>query len=540
MALKIEEQLARRKGKIGKIQVNRLLTYILRCVTVCGVSHDKPEENNTLTIPTGSITDAHQQTEEKIELQNSASVPDVEEVELGTEHNQHSMSKVERTSDLHSEGIDSHDKPEENNTLTMPTGSISDAYQQTEERIELQNSASVPDFEEVELGTEHNQHSMSKVERTSDLHSEGIYSHDKPEENNTLTIPTGSITDAHQQTEERTELQNSASVPDVEEVELGTEHNQHSMSKVERTSDLHSEDIDSGIEVLCALGEGTENSDSTPIIEDGIVKPLGPHDEGYFHPCTANNATELQNGSLVHEAKVSSENIVGTDSEITSQISHDARDHKHHDSQHLQVEESISRPDQKMLETCEVENNHSCIQDATIVTEGVDPESVKCSARILTKTSKVASDEFHQAPSLSLEKEEDTTVLFGCSITCISGNGQDTHKVVSTPADNNSHPLCGANIESKGTSVAPGVDSTSCGANIDSNGISKAPDVPAVDFTSNGDHMNTKSLLQSDFDSDVDNNSLRQPNSSNTCASGGVSSFGASEVTVLSNQGQAS
>ncbi|KAL6217416.1 hypothetical protein ACLB2K_010633 [Fragaria x ananassa] len=468
----------------------------------CGVSDNNVEgETNTTAIRTGSISDAHEQTED------SQPVCGV-----------------------------SHDKPEENNTLTIPTGSITDAHQQTEEKIELQNSASVPDVEEVELGTEHNQHSMSKVERTSDLHSEGIDSHDKPEENNTLTIPTGPITDAHQQTEERTELQNSASVPDVEEVELGTEHNQHSMSKVERTSDLHSEGIDSGIEVLCALGEGTENRDSTPIIEDGIVKPLGPHDEEYFHPCTANNATELQNGSLVHESKVSGENIVGTDSEITSQISHDARDHKHHDSQHLQVEESISHPDQKMLETSEVENNHSCIQDATIVTEGVHPESVKCSARILTKTSKVASDEFHQAPPLSLEKEEDTTVLFGCSITCISGNGQDTHKVVSTPADNNSHPSCGAN-KSNGTSVAPGVDSTSCGTNIDSNGKSKAP---AVDFTSNGDHVNTKSLLQSDFDSDVDNNSLRQPNSSNTCASGGVNSFGASEVTVLSNQGQAS
>ncbi|KAM5563717.1 hypothetical protein ABKV19_018367 [Rosa sericea] len=510
---------------------------------LCDVSRDNLEsKTNTIPIPTDSVCDVLEPTKEINECQNSASVADVRPLELVTKQNQPELlcdtaegflagSDAEATASFKHKANDelvavqsdtqlpsgvSHDNVEgENNSVTIPTGPISDAHEQTEDTQLLC----------------------------------GV-SHDNREVNNTLTIPTGSISDGHEQTEERNEHQNSDSVPDVKEVELGTKQNHYSMSKVERISDLHPEGPDSAIEVRCALGEGTENIDRKVRMEADIVKPLGSH-EGFFCPCTENNAnaTELQNVSLVHEANVSSENIVRTGSEITTQISHDARDHKHHDSQHLQVEGSIFRSDEKLLETFEVENNHSFIQHTSIVTEGVHPESIKCSdSRILTKTGKVASDGFHQAAALTHEEADDskghsTTLLFGCSITCTSGNGKNTHKVVSTPADNNSHPSCGANIQSNGNSNAPdvpGVDLTSCGANINSNGNSIAPDVPGVYFTSNGAHMNTKSLQQSDFDSDIDNNSIRQPNSSNTCASGGGNSFGPSEVTILSNQGQAS
>ncbi|XP_062025408.1 uncharacterized protein LOC133741545 isoform X2 [Rosa rugosa] len=451
---------------------------------LCDVSRDNLEsKTNTIPIPTDSVCDVLEPTKEINECQNSASVADVRALELVTKQNQPELlcntaegflagSDAEATASFKHKANDelvavqsdtqlpsgvSHDNVEgENNSMTIPTGPISDAHEQTEDTQLLC----------------------------------GV-SHDNREVNNTLTIPTGSISNGHEQTEERNEHQNSDSVPDVKEVELGTKQNQYSMSKVERKSDLHPEGTDSAIEVRCALGEGTENIDR-------------------------------KNVSLVHEANVSSENIVRTGSEITTQISHDARDHKHHDSQHLQVEGSIFRSDENLLETFEVENNHSFIQHTSIVTEGVHPESIKCSdSRILTKTGKVAGDGFHQAAALTHEEADDskghsTTLLLGSSIICTSGNGKNTHKVVSTPADNNSHP--------------------SCGANINSNGNSNAPDVPGVYFTSNGAHMNTKSLQQSD----IDNNSIRQPNSSNTCASGGGNSFGPSEVTILSNQGQAS
>ncbi|XP_062025407.1 uncharacterized protein LOC133741545 isoform X1 [Rosa rugosa] len=481
---------------------------------LCDVSRDNLEsKTNTIPIPTDSVCDVLEPTKEINECQNSASVADVRALELVTKQNQPELlcntaegflagSDAEATASFKHKANDelvavqsdtqlpsgvSHDNVEgENNSMTIPTGPISDAHEQTEDTQLLC----------------------------------GV-SHDNREVNNTLTIPTGSISNGHEQTEERNEHQNSDSVPDVKEVELGTKQNQYSMSKVERKSDLHPEGTDSAIEVRCALGEGTENIDRKVRMEADIVKPFASYEE-FFCPCTENNATELQNVSLVHEANVSSENIVRTGSEITTQISHDARDHKHHDSQHLQVEGSIFRSDENLLETFEVENNHSFIQHTSIVTEGVHPESIKCSdSRILTKTGKVAGDGFHQAAALTHEEADDskghsTTLLLGSSIICTSGNGKNTHKVVSTPADNNSHP--------------------SCGANINSNGNSNAPDVPGVYFTSNGAHMNTKSLQQSD----IDNNSIRQPNSSNTCASGGGNSFGPSEVTILSNQGQAS
>lgn len=433
----------------------------------------------------------------------------------------------------------------------------------------------IPDVRAVELGTKRNQPEVlcdtdegllagSDAEATASCRHEATgVSHDNLDgTNNTITIPTGSISDVHEQTEEINEYQNSDSVPDVKELELDTEH-QHSISEVERKSHLKSEGTGSAIKVICASVEGTDNIDYNVRIEDDIVKHISSHaeennaselqnvalvqeakvsNENIVHSDSEitsqishdeeNNASELQNVALVHEAKVSDEDIVHNDSEITTQISHDAKDCNHHDSQHLQVKGSMFCPNEKMLETFEVEYNHSSVQHTSIVTEGVHLDSIKCSdSKILTETSKVGSDVFHQTALLAPKKADDskghsTTLLFGCSISYFCGNGPDTHEVVSTPADNNFLPSCGANLES--------------------NGISKAPDVPVVDLTSNGAQMNTRSLQQSESDSDVDNSSLRQSNLSNTsavalqCASGGGNSFGASEVTILSNQGQAS
>ncbi|XP_050363762.1 uncharacterized protein LOC126782545 isoform X2 [Argentina anserina] len=596
-----------------------------------------------------------------------------------------------------------HDDLEsKSSTIPFPIDSVCDVLKLTKEMNGYQNSTSVADMRTLYLVSKHKQPELlcdtaegflagaateataSLIHKTneelvaveSDVELLSGVSRDNLEgENNTMTIPTGSISDAQEQTddtqllcgenhtydqkEKRNEHRNSGPVPDFHEVEFGTKYNRHSMSKVEWKSDLHSECTDSAREV-CGLGQGTKNIDHKVTIDDDNVKPLGLHDEGFLHPCTENNATELQMVSSVHAANHSSETIVCTDSEITTQVTHDARDHANHDSQHFLVERSISYPDVKTLETF-VENNHSCIQHTSVVTAGVHPESERSDSRILTKTSQVDGDEFCQATRLTHEKVDDskghsTTLLFGCSITCISGNGQDTHKVASTTADDNSHSLCGANIESDETlkapdapgvnldsngnskspdvsitaddnshslcgvniesdetskatdapvvgltscganidsngnskspdvsttaddnshslcgvntesyetSNAPCVELTSCGHNINSNGIAKSPDVPAVnlsscgtniysngnakspvvpgvEFSSEGDHTNTKSLQQSDFDSGVDNDSLRQLNSSNTCAAGKGNSFGASEVTILSNQGQAS
>lgn len=430
----------------------------------------------------------------------------------------------------------------------------------------------VPDVRAVELGTKRNQPEVlcdtdegllagSDAEASASCRHEATgVSHDNLDRtNNTITIPSGSVSDVHEQTEEINEYQNSDSVPDVKELELDTKHNQHSISEVERKSHLKSEGNGSAIEVICASVEGTDNIDYNMRIEDDSVKHISSHaeennaselqnvalvqeakvsNENIVHSDSEitsqishneeNNALELQNVALVHVAKVSDEDIVHNDSEITTHISHDAKDHNHHDSQHLQLKGSMFCPNEKMLETFEVEYNHSSVQHTSIVMEGVHPDSIMCSdSKILTEASKFGNDVFHQTAPLAPKKADDskghsTTLLFGCSISYFSGNGPDTHEVVSTPADNNFLPSCGANLES--------------------NGISKSPD---DDLTSNGAQMNTRSLQQSESDSDVDNSSLRQSNLSNTsavalqCASGGGNSFGASEVTILSNQGQA-
>ncbi|ONH93566.1 hypothetical protein PRUPE_8G239000 [Prunus persica] len=272
------------------------------------------------------------------------------------------------------------------------------------------------------------------------------------------------------------EFQSSASVPDVRAVEVDTQQNHNIAPEMESKScTLHhvdSEAPDAGIKILSASGEGTENIDCEVRIEDVTIKNLSSRDEGSICHSTESNATELQ-------------------------ASQDAKDLKHHGSQHLQVAGSTFCLNGKMFETCEAEYNHPATEHTPTVT--------------VEETRKVSCDAFHLTSILAHQKADDFEGY--CTL--------------------NSHHSCGATLQSNGITKSPDVidvdltpngsptdtkslkhsefdswvDNTSAVANLQNNGITKLPDVTDVDLTPNGSPMDTKSLKQSEFDSRIDNTS---------------------------------
>ncbi|PQQ16903.1 uncharacterized protein Pyn_08898 [Prunus yedoensis var. nudiflora] len=296
------------------------------------------------------------------------------------------------------------------------------------------------------------------------------------------------------------EFQSSASVRDVREVEVDTQHNHNITPEVESkyctVHHIDSEAPDAGLKILSASGEGTENIDCEVRIEDVTIKNLNSRDEGSICRSTESNATELQ-------------------------ASHDARDLKHHGSQHLQFAESTFCPNGKMFETCEAEYNH--------------PATERTPTVIVEETSKVSSDAFHLSSVLAHQKADDF-------------EGHRTQ---------NSHHSCGANLQCNGITKSPDVthvdstpnrsptdtkslkksefdsrvDNTSAGANLQSNGITKSPDVTDVDLTPKGSPTDTKSLKQSEFDSRVDNSSA----GANLQSNGITKSPGVTDVDLTSN-----
>ncbi|BFG43144.1 hypothetical protein CerSpe_294180 [Prunus speciosa] len=298
------------------------------------------------------------------------------------------------------------------------------------------------------------------------------------------------------------EFQSSASVRDVREVEVevDTQHNHNITPEVESkyctAHHIDSEAPDAGLKILSVSGEGTENIDCEVRIGDDTIKNLNSRDEGSICRSTESNATELQ-------------------------ASHDARDLKHHGSQHLQVAESTFCPNGKMFETCEAEYNH--------------PATERTPTVIVEETSKVSSDAFHLSSVLAHQKADDF-------------EGHRTQ---------NSHHSCGANLQCNGITKSPDVthvdstpngsltdtkslkksefdsrvDNTSAGANLQSNGITKSPNVTDVDLTPKGSPTDTKSLKQSEFDSRVDNSSA----GANLQSNGITKSPGVTDVDLTSN-----
>ncbi|PQP94309.1 uncharacterized protein Pyn_12813 [Prunus yedoensis var. nudiflora] len=296
------------------------------------------------------------------------------------------------------------------------------------------------------------------------------------------------------------EFQSSASVRDVREVEVDTQHNHNITPEVESkyctVHHIDSEAPDAGLKILSASREGTENIDCEVRIEDVTIKNLNSRDEGSICRSTESNATELQ-------------------------ASHDARDLKHHGSQHLQFAESTFCPNGKMFETCEAEYNHPATEHTPTV--------------IVEETSKVSSDAFHLSSVLAHQKADDF----------------EGHRM------QNSHHSCGANLQCNGITKSPDVthvdstpnrsptdtksfkksefdsrvDNTSSGANLQSNGITKYPDVIDVDLTPKGSPMDTKSVKQSEFDSRVDNSSA----GANLQSNGITKPPGVTDVDLTSN-----
>ncbi|XP_021805729.1 uncharacterized protein LOC110749838 isoform X2 [Prunus avium] len=241
------------------------------------------------------------------------------------------------------------------------------------------------------------------------------------------------------------EFQSSASVHDLREVEVDTQHNHNITPEVEsKYCTLHhidSEAPDAGLKILSASGEGTENID-----------------------CEA---------------------------------SHYARDLKHHGSQHLQVAESTFCPNGKMFETCEAEYNHPATERTpTVIVE----ETSKVSSDAFHLSSVLAHQKADDFEGHCTQNSHNSC---GANLQCngITKSPDITH-VDSTP---NGSPTDTKSL--KKSEFDSRVDNTSAGANLQSNGITKSPDVTDVDLTPKGSPTDTKSLKQSEFDSRVDNSS---------------------------------
>ncbi|CAB4291681.1 unnamed protein product [Prunus armeniaca] len=272
------------------------------------------------------------------------------------------------------------------------------------------------------------------------------------------------------------EFQSSASVPDVRAVEVDTQQNHNITPEMESKScTLHhvdSEARDAGIKILSASGEVTENIDCELRIEDVTFKNLSSRDEGSICRSTESNATELQ-------------------------ASQDARDLKHHGSQHLQVAGSTFCSNGKMFETCEAEYNHPATEHTPTVTVE-ETRKVSCDACHLTSIlAHQKADEFEGHCTLNSHHS--------CGATLQSNGITKSPDVIDVDLTPNGSPTDAKSL--KQSEFDSRVDNTSAVANFQSNGITKPLDVMDVDLTPNGSPTDTKSLKQSEFDSRVDNTS---------------------------------
>ncbi|KAK9280730.1 hypothetical protein L1049_003618 [Liquidambar formosana] len=364
--------------------------------------------------------------------------------------------------------------------------------------------------------------------------------------NRTVINSQVSAYDAHEQnaqytTEEINEYQNASGsiVPATHEKtgEWDSKLSQQSKCEVESKSFvvpcIVSEATDCEGRILHASMEGTETVASeekreVDIVNNGLIS----HDEGSEHSADVNWPQDVAH---VHGLQVSGENIDCHDSEAIIHMSHDAKNNKHHDSEHLQVTGcTLDADDDEVLGTHEVKNEVAVVA--------------------------------HMSGSLGEEIE-----------------------VHSASVDANCHLLCGAsvaatepNFQSSCTSNGfcksmkltpvfdksdlPGVESCvlSCPAGVSQNAASKVTvddfhylkeasttqqtDFLFLDEDPDRSQVVTESSNELESDSQVDHTDVIQCNSESLCnsssgsgvtllcAPGGCNAGGTPEVIVLSNQ----
>lgn len=365
--------------------------------------------------------------------------------------------------------------------------------------------------------------------------------------NKAIKNPLGSVRDLHEQTNEMRAYQNAisgSSISDFDgrQMELDRKLNQHGTSDEENRSlmlpCIEYETADCGQPIFCACGESTGSADYEVKTEDCSSKnTFNSHNEG-----SVDHSNEPQEKVSPFELNAFVDKIVCPDSKAKSLISKDDRNYGSRDSEHYSEED-------KMIEIRKVDYNQAVSHHTSITLDD------KHSAPTLggfsqdqPKTSEVSADAVHPSSPTENSEGRHSSLPFECSNGSNQGNGVDTHEVGNAvPVDTTCYPSNRSYVESDGPCKGKEVGSSNFEVTVDEVSILALGDFLPNDVNERP-HVNTKSLKQSEFDSQVNHTSVahRNPeslcNTGNStgvalhCASGGGNSCGAPEVIILSNQ----
>ncbi|KAF3436281.1 hypothetical protein FNV43_RR23373 [Rhamnella rubrinervis] len=340
--------------------------------------------------------------------------------------------------------------------------------------------------------------------------------------NEAIKNPLGSVHDLHEQTNEMSAYRDAISGSTISDfdgrkMELDRKLNQHGTSDEESRSltlpCIEYEAPDCGRPIFCASGESTESVDYEVKTEDSSVKnTFNCHNEG-----SVDHSNEPQEKASLSELNASVENIVFPDSEGKSQISKDNGNYESH--------------------TCiTLDDKHSAPTPA-----GFSQDQLK--------TSEVSTDAVRPSSLTQNSGGRHSSLPFKCSNSSNWGNGVDTHEVSTAPVDSTCYPSNMSYVESDGPCKGKEVSSSTLEVTVD-----EVSTLARGDFLPNDvnerPHVNTKSLKQSEFNSQVNHASVVQRNPESLCntgnatgvalhcASGGGNSCGAPESLVANEDFQ--
>ncbi|XP_021805730.1 uncharacterized protein LOC110749838 isoform X3 [Prunus avium] len=312
------------------------------------------------------------------------------------------------------------------------------------------------------------------------------------------------------------EFQSSASVHDLREVEVDTQHNHNITPEVEsKYCTLHhidSEAPDAGLKILSASGEGTENIDCE--VAESTFCPNGKMFETceaeYNHPATERTPTVI----VEETSKVSSDAF-----HLSSVLAHQkADDFEGHCTQNSHNSCGANLQCNGITKSPDITHVDSTPNGSPTDTKSLKKSEFDSRVDNTSAGANLQSNGITKSPDVT---DVDLTP---------KGSPTDTKSLKQSEFDSRvDNSSAGANLQSNGITKSPGVadvdltsngslmdtkylkqsefDSRSAGANLQSNGITKTPDVTHVDSTPNGSLMDTKSLKKSEFDSRVDNTS---------------------------------